>query len=84
MCSPEPSDPQDAEVANMYLSNYEVFRNTAKFWTETYATPRDESAVDGAVQRLVDMGFAAEDARRALEENNFDESAAVNALLMNA
>ena len=26
----EPSDPQDAEVANMYLSNYERFASTAR------------------------------------------------------
>lgn len=84
LCSPEPNDPQDAEVANMYLQDYETFRNTAKFWAEMYAAPRDESAADAAVQRLVDMGFPEEDARRALEENNNDESAAVNALLMNA
>lgn len=30
MCSPEPSDPQDAEVANMYLSDYERFASTAR------------------------------------------------------
>jgi ubiquitin-conjugating enzyme (huntingtin interacting protein 2) len=30
MCKPEPSDPQDAEVANMYLANYEQFASTAR------------------------------------------------------
>jgi hypothetical protein len=40
----EPSDPQDAEVANMYLSNYERFASTARFWTESYAMPRAEVA----------------------------------------
>ena len=28
----EPSDPQDAEVANMYLSNYERFASTARWF----------------------------------------------------
>jgi ubiquitin-protein ligase len=42
----EPSDPQDAEVANMYLSNYERFLSTARFWTESYAMPSE--AVAGA------------------------------------
>lgn len=41
----------------MYLEDQEQFRNTARFWTETYAIVR--SSVDEAVQRLVDMGFAA-------------------------
>jgi ubiquitin-conjugating enzyme (huntingtin interacting protein 2) len=41
LCSAEPSDPQDAEVANMYQSNYEQFCSTAKFWTECYAFPKE-------------------------------------------
>lgn len=34
---PEPSDPQDAEVAKHFLSDREGFNNTARYWTETYA-----------------------------------------------
>jgi ubiquitin-conjugating enzyme (huntingtin interacting protein 2) len=30
MCSPEPNDPQDAEVANMYLSDKEQFTSMAR------------------------------------------------------
>jgi hypothetical protein len=41
MCSPEPDDPQDAEVANMYKTNYQTFAQTAKFWTEMYAAVRE-------------------------------------------
>mmetsp|Transcript_15250 Transcript_15250/g.22934 ORF Transcript_15250/g.22934 Transcript_15250/m.22934 type:complete len:191 (-) Transcript_15250:219-791(-) len=78
LCTPEPSDPQDAEVANMYQSNYEQFVNTARFWTECYA--RESSEEDGPVQRLVEMGFAAEDARAALARHGGDENAAVNDL----
>ena len=59
LCSPEPSDPQDAEVANMYLTNYEMFSSTARFWTDCYATARGEEGVeDPAVSRLVEMGFS--------------------------
>jgi hypothetical protein len=49
MCAPEPSDPQDAEVANMYLRNREQFLSTAKFWTESYAM--DPSQVGEAVSQ---------------------------------
>ena len=31
MCSPEPDDPQDAQVANMYKANYEQFCSQAQF-----------------------------------------------------
>jgi len=37
LTSPEPDDPQDAVVANMYKSNIDEYNRTAKFWTESYA-----------------------------------------------
>ncbi|KAK0548228.1 Ubiquitin-conjugating enzyme E2 1 [Tilletia horrida] len=37
LCSPEPNDPQDAEVAKVYLSDQAAFQRTAKYWTEIYA-----------------------------------------------
>lgn len=78
LCSPEPDDPQDAEVAKMYKSNIEEFNKTAKFWTDSYAK---ETSKDDAVKRVCEMGFSAEDARSALERTGWDESAAVNSLL---
>lgn len=36
--SPEPNDPQDAEVAQHYLRDKEGFNKTAKLWTKTYAS----------------------------------------------
>lgn len=79
LCSPEPDDPQDAEVAKMYKTNIEEFNKTAKFWTDSYA--KEKSSVDDAVNRVCEMGFSAEDARAALERTGWDESAAVNSLL---
>ncbi|KAG5419975.1 ubc1 [Candida metapsilosis] len=35
--SPEPNDPQDAEVAKHYLSNKAGFEETAAYWTKLYA-----------------------------------------------
>lgn len=37
LCSPEPNDPQDAEVAAHYKSDKAGFESTAKFWTDCYA-----------------------------------------------
>lgn len=67
----------------MYLADIELFTQTARFWTETYATVRDEGegGQDALVSKLVDMGFDAAAARQALESHNWDESAAVNSLL---
>ncbi|CAM9870398.1 unnamed protein product [Chrysoparadoxa australica] len=81
MCSAEPDDPQNAEAADMYVSNREMYNQTAKLWAEKYAQPKKERSNEEAVQRVCDMGFAAEAARKALEANGWDERAAINSLL---
>ena len=52
----EPTDPQDAEVAKMYLHDQKQFLNTARFWTESYAKQKD-TGDHAALSRLIDMGF---------------------------
>ncbi|KAI8089982.1 uncharacterized protein BX664DRAFT_386378 [Halteromyces radiatus] len=37
LASPVPDDPQDAQVASHYKSDYIDFKRTAKQWTEAYA-----------------------------------------------
>ncbi|GAA95025.1 uncharacterized protein L969DRAFT_89413 [Mixia osmundae IAM 14324] len=37
LCSPEPNDPQDAEVAKVFLTDRKQFDDTAKYWTTVYA-----------------------------------------------
>ncbi|POW04169.1 hypothetical protein PSTT_10606 [Puccinia striiformis] len=45
LCSPEPNDPQDAEVAKVYLSDRNVYERTARYWTEMYAgAPKPSSS----------------------------------------
>lgn len=36
--SPEPNDPQDAEVAKHYITNKKGFEETAAYWTKIYAS----------------------------------------------
>lgn len=78
LCSPEPGDPQDAEVAKMYMKDRAEFDRTAKFWTESYAKPTSK---EDAISRVCEMGFDRESAKKALEKHGWDESAAVNGLL---
>lgn len=78
LSTPEPNDPQDAEVAKQYLSNRELFESTARFWTETYAT---ETSEEEKVQRLVAMGFPEDAVRKALKETDGDEARALEKLL---
>ena len=37
LCSPEPNDPQDAEVAKHYMTSKQSFAETARYWTHIYA-----------------------------------------------
>ncbi|KAJ6455490.1 ubiquitin-conjugating enzyme/RWD-like protein [Mycena sanguinolenta] len=39
LCSPEPNDPQDAEVAKHYTTSKRSFEETASYWTRRYAMP---------------------------------------------
>mmetsp|Transcript_120552 Transcript_120552/g.240005 ORF Transcript_120552/g.240005 Transcript_120552/m.240005 type:complete len:203 (+) Transcript_120552:42-650(+) len=80
LSAPEPDDPQDAEVAEMYKHNRDLFYQTAKYWTETFASGNDSTESE-KIQKIVDMGFTAEQAQASLEKHNFDETLALNSLL---
>ncbi|CAG2173476.1 unnamed protein product [Oppiella nova] len=41
LSSPEPSDPQDAVVANQYTTDRAMYNMTAKYWTYCYAMSED-------------------------------------------
>jgi len=54
MCSPEPDDPQDAEVARQYKTDRQLYELTAKQWVQNYAQEKDLSA---KVKQLMEMGY---------------------------
>uniref|UniRef100_A0AAV1TEF2 E2 ubiquitin-conjugating enzyme n=1 Tax=Peronospora matthiolae TaxID=2874970 RepID=A0AAV1TEF2_9STRA len=76
----EPTDPQDAEVAKMYLHDQKQFLSTARFWTESYAK-QTNTGDDAALSRLMDMGFPSDKAKAALLAANGDENAAIENLV---
>jgi ubiquitin-conjugating enzyme (huntingtin interacting protein 2) len=69
LCSPEPNDPQDAEVARHYTTSKGSFNDTARYWTQIYAggpgqkgksvekstVVRDEVAIAGLEKAHVDQ-----------------------------
>lgn len=61
LAAAEPDDPQDAVVANQYKNNFNIFKRTARHWTNVYAgSPSSvEAEYDSKVKQLVDMGFDA-------------------------
>lgn len=68
--SPEPNDPQDAEVAKSYLTNKKSFEETASSWTKLYASDGEKGAKqeisdcalygidEDVVNQFENMGFA--------------------------
>jgi ubiquitin-conjugating enzyme (huntingtin interacting protein 2) len=56
LCSPEPNDPQDAEVAAHYKSDRAGFESTAKFWTECYAKNPNDSGRKAAALKTATLG----------------------------
>lgn len=68
LCSPEPNDPQDAEVAKHYTTSKRSFEETARYWTQVYAggsasrgkapardSHKDEVAIAGLEKAHVDQ-----------------------------
>lgn len=50
LCSPEPNDPQDAEVAKHYATSRASFEETARYWSQIYAgAPTSEGSEKGKV-----------------------------------
>jgi len=80
LSAPEADDPQDAEVADMYKQNRELFTQTARYWTETFANPKVDSNEE-KVRQIMEMGFTSEQANVALGKHNFDATLALNDLL---
>ena len=70
LSAPEPDDPQDAEVANMYKSDIKQFEEYAKEWTMKFAVEETES---DKVRKITDMGFSDIMAVEALEKYDYDE-----------
>lgn len=75
--TPEPNDPQDAEVAKVYLADRAAFDATAAHWTRMYATNPDASLAtpsdaaqfgidDAIVTQFENMGFPRDKTIRVL------------------
>lgn len=74
--SPEPNDPQDAEVAQHYLRDRESFDKTAALWTKQYASVEGGSdSVDEAQLYGIDPEIVKE-----FESQGFERARIIEAL----
>ena len=81
LSTPNPDDPQDAQVAGQYKKNKADFERTAAYWTATYAMPAAKPDVEGMVGRLSEMGFDKDKCVKALEQTKYNENAALEYLI---
>lgn len=88
LCSPNPDDPQDGVVAQMYRRSVREFEAEARQWTATYAKPEAAKsaaaapvappfAFPAALTQLTEMGFEEAQSKRALLAAKGDVGAAV-------
>lgn len=84
LSTPEPDDPQDAEVAGQYKSNYKEWEATAAFWTDSYAKESGAGGDGEKVAALTAMGFSEEQASKALDSVGGDTERALELLLSGA
>ncbi|KAI3739107.1 hypothetical protein L2E82_29499 [Cichorium intybus] len=79
LSAPEPNDPQDAVVANEFLTNQATFVATAKRWTEEFAKV-SSAGFNVKVQKLVEMGFPEALVKKTFEAVGGDERKALERL----
>lgn len=73
LCSPEPNDPQDAEVAKHYMTSRASFEETARYWTHIYAGgPGKDTGVIAGKAALFSKGRD-EVAMAGLEKSHVDK-----------
>jgi ubiquitin-conjugating enzyme (huntingtin interacting protein 2) len=81
MCDPVPEDPQDAEVAGIYMRNRAEYDRIAREWTLTHARSEMAKKDHPSVQKICDMGFDRTQVMQALQRNQMNEERAIEELL---
>ena len=78
LCSPEPNDPQDAEVAKHYMTSPESFKDTARYWTQVYAGgPAPPSGQSAAATGKMGANMRDEVAIAGLDKAHVDQFEAI-------
>ncbi|XP_064394244.1 ubiquitin-conjugating enzyme E2-22 kDa-like [Halichondria panicea] len=83
----EPDDPQDAVVAKQYKESPDLYKKTARHWSQKYANApgekdlsMDQSEFDDKVKQLLVMGIDQDQARAALSTHGWDVERAIDSI----
>merc|ERR1711879_92994 len=80
LSTPEPNDPQDAQVATQYKTKKKEFLAKANEWTEKYA--RDQNEIkEEKIKKLMEMGFERDSCQSALKSCGWDVTQAPHRIL---
>jgi len=60
----EPDDPQDAQVARQYKTDYKAYCSKAQFWTQSFACGKEP--FQKQIKQLMEMGFSKDRSAKAL------------------
>jgi ubiquitin-conjugating enzyme (huntingtin interacting protein 2) len=77
LCSPEPNDPQDAEVAKHYMTSRSSFEDTARYWTQVYAGGSPSPSGQGTATGKMGSGVRDEVAIAGLDKAHVDQFEAI-------
>eukprot|EP00917_Polyrhabdina_sp_WS-2016_P009992 GHVP01021971.1.p1 GENE.GHVP01021971.1~~GHVP01021971.1.p1 ORF type:complete len:192 (+),score=27.58 GHVP01021971.1:46-621(+) len=75
---PQPDDPQDNEVSQMYKNDFNQFLEVARDWTRMYASAKSKESM---IKELSEMGFDPTRAKLVLQSTGWDVNRAVEQLL---
>jgi len=82
LCTPEPDDPQDAQVAKQYKTDRKAWTEQAKEWTRKYAgkllTVEEQ---EEKIKQLTELGIKRDHARAELSKFGWNAEDAINAYL---
>jgi len=84
LSTPNPDDPQDAQVAGQYKQDRKKFEATAKQWTDMYAKGPKAEPYAEQIKQLTGMGFDAAQAKAALLKKGGNTEQALEYLLSQA
>jgi len=77
---PQPNDPQDAVVASQFNNEYDIFKQTAHYWTMKYANAEKTNQFlifEKKLQKMLQMGFTESESINALSAKNWVEEDAI-------
>lgn len=82
LSTPNPDDPQDAQVAGQYKKDYKAYAQQAAQWTQMYAVKKQGNPA--ILRQICEMGFSEDKAKLALDRCGWDEQQATELLLTGA